>query len=47
MKKIISGLCICWMLSGCEWLGIRDRSGDYLLAEETAPTVIPAGMDCD
>ena len=45
MKNIISGLCICWMLSGCEWLGIRDRSGDYLLAEETAPTVIPAEMD--
>ena len=45
MKKIICGLCICLMVSGCERLGIRDRSGDYLLAEETAPTVIPAEMD--
>ena len=45
MKRIISGLCICWLISGCEWLGIRDRTGDYLLAEETAPTVVPAEMD--
>ena len=31
-------------LTGCGWLGLRDRTNDYLLAEETAPTVIPGEM---
>jgi len=32
-------------LSGCGWLGLRDRSNDYLLAEETSVTTIPADLD--
>jgi len=31
--------------ASCGWLGIRDRSHDYLLAEEMAPTVVPGGLD--
>ena len=31
--------------AGCSWLGIRDRSHDYLLAEEMASVVVPAGLD--
>ncbi len=45
MKKIISSLCVCLTISSCGWLGIRDRSSDYLLAEETAPIVVPAELD--
>jgi outer membrane protein assembly factor BamC len=47
MKKIISWFSISLVigLSGCNWLGVRDRSNDYLLAEETQPTVVPAEMD--
>ena len=47
MNKTISWLTIFLVmgLSGCNWLGIRDRSNDYLLAEETQPTVIPGEMD--
>lgn len=32
-------------LTGCGWLGIRDRGQDYLAAQETEPTVIPAELD--
>jgi outer membrane protein assembly factor BamC len=28
-------------LAGCGWLGLKDRSNDYLLSEETERTVIP------
>ncbi len=45
MKKFLSSLCVFLIISGCERLGIRDRSSDYLLAEETEKTVIPAEMD--
>ncbi len=47
MKKTISWLTIFLVLglSGCNWLGIRNRSNDYLLSEETQPTVIPGEMD--
>ncbi len=47
MKKTISWFTISLVvgLSGCNWLGVRDRSNDYLLAEETQPTVVPAEMD--
>jgi len=47
MKRLINALNIVVILSltGCGWLGIRDRSNDYLLAEETAVTVVPDGMD--
>ena len=47
MKSLISALNICVILSltGCGWLGLRDRSNDYLLAEETEVTAIPAGLD--
>lgn len=47
MKSLISTLNIIVVLSlsGCGWLGLRDRSNDYLLAEETAVTTIPEGLD--
>jgi len=47
MKRLISALNVVVILSltGCGWLGLRDRSDDYLLAEETAVTVVPQGMD--
>ena len=47
MKSLISALNIFVILSltGCGWLGLRDRSNDYLLAEETEVTAIPAGLD--
>jgi outer membrane protein assembly factor BamC len=47
MKSLISALNITVILSlsGCGWLGLRDRSNDYLLAEETEVTTIPAGLD--
>jgi len=47
MKSLISALNITVILSlsGCGWLGLRDRSNDYLLAEETEATTIPAGLD--
>lgn len=45
--KIIS-LGIVVLLTGslvsCGWLGLRDRSSDYLLAEETEPTFIPGDI---
>ncbi len=47
MKTLVSTLNIIVVLSlsGCGWLGLRDRSNDYLLAEETEVTTIPAGLD--
>ena len=47
MKTLISALniVVVLVLSGCGWLGLRDRSSDYLLAEETEVTAIPAGLD--
>jgi outer membrane protein assembly factor BamC len=47
MKSLISALNITVILSlsGCGWLGLRDRSNDYLLSEETKVTAIPAGLD--
>jgi len=47
MKRLISALNIVVILSlsGCGWLGLRDRSNDYLLAEETDVTVVPEGLD--
>ena len=32
------------LLAGCGWLGLRDKSGDYLLSEETVKTEIPEDM---
>jgi outer membrane protein assembly factor BamC len=32
-------------LAGCGWLGLRDRSNDYLLAEEVQETTVPSEMD--
>ena len=49
MSKIISNAIIFIFISSltsCGWLGIRDRSGDYLLAEETEPTAVPVEIDC-
>ncbi|KRO97091.1 MAG: hypothetical protein ABS24_07320 [SAR92 bacterium BACL26 MAG-121220-bin70] len=48
MSKIISNTIIfvfIFSLTSCGWLGLRDRGEDYLLSEETAPTVIPVEMD--
>ena len=36
---------LCMTLIGCGWLGLRDRSNDYLLSEEVAPIAVPEGMD--
>lgn len=49
MKTLNIGLTAVLVLSlaGCSWLGLRDRGNDYLLAEETEPTVIPAEMQVD
>ena len=43
MRIISSGIIILLTvnLAGCGWFGLRDRSSDYLLAEETEPTFIP------
>ena len=32
------------MMSSCSWLGIKDRSSDYLLDQETQVTVVPENM---
>jgi len=48
MSKKISNAIIfvlIFSLTGCGWLGLRDRGEDYLLSEETAPTVVPAEMN--
>jgi outer membrane protein assembly factor BamC len=47
MKSLISvlNITVILSLSGCGWLGLRDRSNDYLLSEETEVTTIPAGLD--
>ena len=42
--KIMSAIvitCVSANLAGCGWLGLKDRSNDYLLSEETERTVIP------
>ena len=36
---------LCIALVGCGWLGLRDRSNDYLLSEEVAPILVPEGLD--
>ncbi|MGB1159296.1 MAG: outer membrane protein assembly factor BamC [Porticoccaceae bacterium] len=43
--KLCVSVSLIITLSGCGWLGIRDRSNDYLAAQETEPTVIPAELD--
>jgi outer membrane protein assembly factor BamC len=47
MKHILTCVSVVLILnlSGCGWLGLRDRSNDYLLAEETQPTVVPSDLD--
>ena len=46
-ETILTGFSVVLILNltGCGWLGLRDRSNDYLLAEETQPTVVPADLD--
>jgi len=42
--KILSATIVIFFsanLAGCGWLGLKDRSSDYLLSEETEPTHIP------
>ena len=42
--KIMSAIVVTFFsanLAGCGWFGLKDRSNDYLLSEETEPTVIP------
>ena len=36
-----------FLSAGCGWLGIRDRSNDYLLEEETSIIVMPDGLSYD
>ena len=44
MKHIITAIVVL-NLAGCGWLGLRDRSNDYLLAEEVQATTVPSAMD--
>ena len=44
MKHIITAIVIL-NLAGCGWLGLRDRSNDYLSAEEVQATTVPSEMD--
>ena len=46
MRKTKLGLTavLTLTLTSCGWLGLRDRTNDYLLAEETEPTLIPGEM---
>lgn len=46
MRKTKLGLIavLTLTLTSCGWLGLRDRTNDYLLAEETEPTLIPGEM---
>ena len=37
-------ISILVLLNGCGWLGLRDKSNDYLLSEEMVDTQIPDGM---
>ena len=43
--SLVSAIVLMVTSSGCSWLGIRDRSSDYLLANEAEPTVIPENMN--
>jgi outer membrane protein assembly factor BamC len=45
MKHYIYLVLMCMAVTSCSWLGIEDRSGDYLLSEETQVTVVPESMD--
>jgi len=47
MKQALSLTLIAAALTqaSCSWLGIRDRSHDYLLAEEMPPIVVPSDLD--
>ena len=45
MKHYIYLVLMCIAVTSCSWLGIEDRSGDYLLSEETQVTVVPENMD--
>jgi outer membrane protein assembly factor BamC len=49
MKKITIAMIavLTVSLTGCGWLGLRDRTNDYLLAEETEPTLIPGEMQAE
>tara|TARA_S200000501_G_scaffold310917_1_gene301313 strand:- start:1074 stop:2102 length:1029 start_codon:yes stop_codon:yes gene_type:complete len=49
MRKTITVLMMAsiFLASGCGWLGIRDRSNDYLLEEETSLMVVPDGLSYD
>jgi len=44
MKHIITAIVVL-NLAGCGWLGLRDRSNDYLLAEEVQATTVSSAMD--
>ncbi len=46
--KILNVILILFFVlasTSCGWLGLRDRSNDYLLSEETAATAVPDGID--
>lgn len=44
--RFLLALVLCGQV-GCGWLGLRDRSNDYLLSEETAPTLVPDDLHSD
>jgi len=45
MKNIFQFLVIFFLISSCSWIGIKDRSNDYLSAQETQVTVLPEHLD--
>jgi len=47
MNRIICSLVVYLTLSGCSWLGIEDRSSDYLNSQEVQLTVVPENLDSD
>jgi len=45
MNKITQLTVVCLIVSNCSWLGIRDRSDDYLMSQETQVIVLPEKMN--
>lgn len=46
MTRLTAGALLCFaaVLSGCGWLGLRDRGDDYQLADSLPPLQMPAGV---
>ena len=43
--SFVSTIVLIVTTTGCSWLGFRDRTNDYLLANEIKPTVIPENLN--